>query len=193
MQAQGSTQNPESTRASQFPPPVSPSPFLVPESALPIVAPQTHKPVDLDEKSTPRVAALLNKCVKLGAYFKQDSPDQQRALELYQIHCSEVVEQIAIPQKLDLLYWVQAKYLEIHGKYREANRYHTLLYQMNPQDFSTTLDFIQNLKNLGEAEMAVDLLGFFQESPAGRILEDEQRRILQELETDLNHILGKPD
>jgi len=166
--------------------PISPSPFVVSQTQDSGPGTNLFENPDPQEVNTPRIVALLQKCQKLGNYMKEGSADQPRAIELYKTHCFAVVDQIAIPQGLDLLYPVQASYLEWIGNFREANRYLTLLYQMNPRDLDTNLAFIRNLKELGEIAMATDLLKFYQESPDAKSLEDADRRLLQEIGAELS-------
>ena len=62
----------------------------------------------------------------------------------------------------------------------------TLLYQLNPRDLHTNISLARNLKNLGEIAMATELLNFFKESPWAKKLEDSERRLLLEIESELS-------
>ena len=162
--------------------PIAPSPFVIKSGV-------SRKPPAGNEASLaspPTIVGLLEKCQKLGSYMQTDSSDTDRAFELYKLHCFAVISQVAIAQKLDLLYPLQTAYLDRIGEHAKANQYHTLLYQLNPRDLHTNISLARNLKNLGEIAMATELLNFFKESPWAKKLEDSERRLLLEIESELS-------
>lgn len=161
--------------------PVAPSPFVVDVVSKPNVA---NKPITTGKAS---IVGLLEKCQKLGGYMQTKTSDQNRAFELYKTHCFAVISQVAIPQNLDLLYPLQTAYLDWIGDHAQSNQYHTLLYQLNPNDLHINISFARNLKNLGELAMATELLNFYKESPGAKKLEDSDRRLLMEVESELSN------
>jgi hypothetical protein len=165
------------------------SPFLVGASDLPKDGHQTFKP-KIPPPTHAKILAILEKCKGLAPQLGEKSEKGEKAGDLYRRHCFDLVESLAIPRGLDIFYSVQGSYLASVGRHREANHYFTLLYQKEPTSFEGNYLFINNLANLGETEMAQELLVFYQDQGNRKNLDQSQKQRLDALQESLRQQLG---
>jgi len=160
------------------------SPFLVGASELPVHGNQAFKPKP-PAPTHAKILAILEKCQGLSPRLGEPSAKGEQAGILYRRHCYDLVESLAIPRGLDIFYAVQGRYLASVDRHREANRYFTLLYQKEPTSFEGNYLFINNLANLGEIEMAQELLVFYQDQGHRKKLKLSQKQQLDALQESL--------
>ncbi|MBT3785021.1 hypothetical protein HOF92_08590 [bacterium] len=142
----------------------------------------TGKPV----KRSRTMIARLRECQQLGKYFSETRSHQSFALNLYETRCFHIVEQLAIPQRLDLLYPIQATFLELKGNHLDANKYLTRSYQENPEDFLANYKLMRNLKNIGQPGVANHLFSHYTQSSAAEKIQPQQRKLLLRLKSELS-------
>lgn len=135
-----------------------PAQTMVPAQMAPISPSGTHRTVEQEK----RMISLLERCKSLSPWLENNQEKGEQARALYREHCNDVISRVALEEKLDVFYPVQGKYLMLTGDMAQANRFLTLNYQHRPTDFEANLMLAKNLVSLNQAQMAYELLEFFQ-------------------------------